>query len=309
MFRRWDSARPLVCLASGSEMSETPAPPQKPKRIHWRSGLRRIFYALSVLYFGGWALAGFGWISNNPFFLSQPRAPSQAPLRELAPLESHNPRVQQLMSLVEARNGGGIGYERDFLRRWAADRGRTYSRELPQWQSNLVQEATRLLAAERTRYVVLPNPNDDLVAYPADMTLSELKEALEQNYARWRWPVRIDYAGACILNGAYSCSSSYGEQPFQVDLAIHCQANLDLGPYTGQSRINELLPTVCGELGRQLYAEALRRQATSRGDFGTALGFMVGIWLAVFAFGKVFWWIIDGFSGKRSRFDPSTTAT
>jgi hypothetical protein len=295
-------------MPRGSELSETPAPPQKPKRIHWRSGVRRIFYALSLLYFGLWVVAGVNWINDNPFFLSSPPSPLPGPQRELSALESQNPRVQQLMSLVEARENG-IGFEHDFLRQWVADQERSYSRVLPQWQSSLADEATRRFSAERVRYVVLPNPNGDLVAYPASMSLAELKAALEQNYARWRWPVRLDYAGACILNGAYSCSSTYGEQPFQIDPAIHCQANLDLGSYVSQRRINELLPTMCGELGAELYEEALRQQETSRSNFRTALGFMIGIWLALFAFGKVFWWIIDGFSGKRSRFDPSPPST
>src|SRR5690606_20430794 len=137
------------------------------------------------------------------------------------------------------------------------------------------------------------------------ISMAELKAALEQNYARWRWPVRLDYAGVCILNGAYSCSSTYGEPPSQIDPAIHCQANLEVGPYTSQRRIHELRPTVCGELGTALYESALRQQAVSRSDFWRALGVLIGTWLAVFAFGKVFWWVIDGFSGKRSRFDPN----
>lgn len=288
-----------------SDPSATTAP-TKVKRIHWRSGIRRIFYALSVLYFVCWAMAAFNWADDNPFFIDQPPAPSEAPIRALLPLESQNPRVQQLMSLVVAREGDGIAYNRELLGRWVRDQERRYVRDVPQWQADLINETTRRYSAEGIRYVVLPAPNGTFVAYPATMTLTELKLALEEAYARWRWRVHFDYSGAC-LNGVLGCYTSASNSPFAVDPAIHCQAKLDRSSYLGQRRLNELLPTSCGQLGQELYEEALTLQQSSRTAFWTAAAFMIGIWLAVFAFGKVFWWIIDGFSGKRSRFDPATS--
>jgi len=186
-----------------SEPTE-PASPIPPKRIFWRQGTRRIFVVLSALYFGLWAIVGVNWIADHPFLVGQPLVPSTSPLRQLSPIESQNPRVTQLLSLVSARPEGGIAYNRELLRRWLADQERPHSRELPDWQSDMINQTTRRFAAERVRYVMLPDPRGDLVAYPATMTLPELKDALEETHAGWRWPIHSDYSGSCLLDGAYN---------------------------------------------------------------------------------------------------------
>lgn len=278
-----------------------PTKAERKKRIHWRNGIRRIFFALSVLYFGVWAFAGYDWIKQHPFVFSEPQAPSEEPLRALGPLESRNPRVQQVLAYTEAADDGGVQYSRD-LRQDLADR------RLPRWLSAMIVLADRRGANEGRRVVILPDAHGDPKQFDGALTREALKSALEGEYADWRWPVRFGWEGPCLTTG-YGCSRMYGEAaPFPVDLRIHCDASIGDDSYFSQQSLQNMLRGSCGELGYGLYERAIGARDASRQALGQGFMAMIGAWLAVFVFGKVFWWIIAGFAGATtSRNQPAST--
>lgn len=303
----WGYAPPGLVLTFLAFLADTKlqSPPPKiehvtsdgPRKIHWRNGIRRIFYALSGVYFICWGLAATAWLSANPLFLQSLPPPPAGPSRSLRPLESQNPAVQRAISYTQATPDGGTDYATQLVSTYIADRNRSYARALPSWQYAMITEAIRRRTALRNDDILLPSPEGQLIAFPGTASRAEIFSELERLYAGWRWNTEFTSVRACLG----SCYPSLGQEAlFYIDPSIHCQANLS-DQYLSQAQLLYFTPRSCGELGAQLHEKTVVAQRESRSAFGSGIAMMLAAWGAVFIFGKVFWWIIAGFTGARSK--------